>query len=340
MWSRSSHTFGDGQNVRTNFFTFGLTLALLTWASLAFADSKESIPPWQATISVSPLEPNIVHVGEVIDVIVSINHPLDTMVLSPDKLGSSRWTHVSSTQLTSQFESGLRTQITLKFGMFRPGETTLRSHDFTVIDHADNAMRLQTPELSLKVISALEDDNRGFTAPLPLVPVWTKDYTFAWLAGIGFAGLFGVFLGLFWMRRQKLEIEEFVPDRPAHEVALEKLSALAGDKLVEDGLHMIFYVRMSEAIREYLGRRYGFPGTELTTTEILARLAHVDWPRGINTDEVRKILEHSDLVKFGGFIPGHEQAHETLRRCFTVVELTKIILTPTAQSEDSQEGEA
>jgi hypothetical protein len=211
--------------------------------------------------------------------------------------------------------------------MFRPGETTLRAFPVTIVDNHDQSQVLETKPITLKVISGLKD-NQDFTAPLPMVDVWTKDYTLAWIAGIGAAGLLGMLIAFALMRRQRVEIVEPEVRRPPHEVALEKLGALAGDKLIEDGLFMIFYVRMSEAIREYLGERYGFPGTELTTTEILARLHDIKWPRGISDAEVRQILEHCDYVKFGGFRPANEQAHETLRRCFTIVELTKQLSTP------------
>lgn len=265
--------------------------------------------------------------GEIVDLVVKIQHPLDTTLVMPEELGSSRFVPIDQTQTTVPSESGLRTEIKLKYGLFRPGIGTLGPLTFKVVDQNDQAEVLSTPEFKAKVLSNFENEEPTLSPPQPLASVWQDDYTLLWVAGGTLVALLGGLIGFYSRRRQRLDEEIYVPARPAHEVALEKLSALQSDTLLSDGLHMLFYVRMSEALREYLGRRFGFPGTELTTTEILERLESVEWPRGLELLDIKRILEHCDLVKFGGYLPTDTQANETLTRCFTVVELTKPIET-------------
>ncbi len=303
-----------------------LLIVVVLFAGVPLVHAQTPPEAWDVSLQQDTLE-GVRKVGEFVELRLAVKHPLDTLVVLPEKVGTARWTLVDQNQETIATETGQTTTLSFRFGMFRPGETTLRSFPVTIVDNHDQSRALETKPLTLKVISGLEE-NRAFTPPLPMVDVWTEDYTLAWVAGIGLAGLLGMLAAFAFMRRQHIEVAEPEIRRPPHETALEKLVALAGDKLIEDGLFMIFYVRMSEAIREYLGERYDFPGTELTTTEILDRLQSIKWPRGISDSEVRQILEHCDYVKFGGFRPANEQAHETLRRCFTIVELTKQLSAP------------
>lgn len=299
--------------------TKAMLMLLLLFPAVAFGQTTEIRTQWP--------EKDSWQAGDIVDLVVEIQHPLDTTIVMPETLGSSRFVPIDQTQTTVPSESGLRTELTLKYGLFRPGIGTLGPLTFKVVDQNDQANELSTPEFKVKVLSNFENEEPTFTPPQPLASVWQDDYTLLWVAGGTLVALLGGLIGFYSRRRQRFEEEVFVPSRPAHEVALEKLSALQADTLLSDGLHMLFYVRMSEALREYLGRRYGFPGTELTTTEILERLESVEWPRGLELHDIKRILEHCDLVKFGGYLPTDTQANETLKRCFTVVELTKPIDT-------------
>jgi hypothetical protein len=132
---------------------------------------------------------------------------------------------------------------------------------------------------------------------------------------------------------------ELIPaaPKPAHQQALDALNALSEDDLIARGKVLVYYERLSEIVRDYLGRRYGFPGTELTSSEILVRLADVRWPSGISTEEIRRWLQHTDMVKFAGDRPEADRAAEALRQAFSIVELTKPVaaLEPAPASPDA-----
>ncbi len=326
------------------------TLALLGAEPLAAQTSSTSPSAelreisGRLTQSDAPTEP--VQLGEPIPLKLEIAHPPKVDVTVPSTFGSDRWELLDSSRSVVEAENEWVTTIDMRFGVFRPGETTLASFPIE-LSSTDGEGVLMTRPMTVKVLSSLEDDEEKFGAPRPPVTMWVEDHSLAWGGGIaGLALLFGLFL--LAMRRRQGEVVVAAPPRPAHEVALARLGELAGDDLMERGEYMVFYVLLSETIREYLGRRYGFKAVEMTTTEILGALerARVKWPNSISREDVADFLLHCDAVKFGGLVPSVEVAEERLRRAFTIVEATRArpiaaqpAATEPAQTEPEQEVE-
>lgn len=278
--------------------------------------------------------------GEFFDLTLRVEHPPGATVAVPQSFEPPRWEPIDSSQKTLDEEGKATTVAVIRFGIFRPGETTLKPFEVVVTANGEERV-LETQPVTMKVVSALPDEPEPqFTAARPPVPVWVDDYTLAWLGGgAGVLGLLGL-IAFAAARRRALMPGPPPPPREPWEVALEKLSALAGDDLVERGEYMVFWVKLSEAIREYLGRTYGFPPTELTTAEILRELNAVKWPAGLDIDDVASFLRHCDRVKFGGLRPTVDESSETLRRGFTIVELTRPRVAPPGENETQQAPEA
>ena len=66
---------------------------------------------------------------------------------------------------------------------------------------------------------------------------------------------------------------------------------------------------VSDALREYLGRRYGFDGLESTTDEVLRTLERIR-PHKLSLSGVSLLLEQCDLVKFARFKPDLAQCDD------------------------------
>jgi hypothetical protein len=117
------------------------------------------------------------------------------------------------------------------------------------------------------------------------------------------------------------------PPRPAHEVAMEKLDRLGG-LLAEGGDLRQFYFELSEAIREYLGGRFGFDSLEMTTEELVAAMRRVplDHARGVVSGEIEGWLSGCDLVKFAKVSPSDEQARGALETAIRMVAATRPLL--------------
>lgn len=82
------------------------------------------------------------------------------------------------------------------------------------------------------------------------------------------------------------------------------------------------YLRMSEILRRYLGRRFGIPALDLTSSEIRSRLSNVEtshlWIRSLE-----EWLGKSDLVKFAGQSVSEEEARLSLQAARILVDRSK-----------------
>lgn len=279
-------------------------------------------------------------VGEPFTLKLEVVHPRDTRLTLPGEMTSTRWEILDRRQFDQPNEGGQKTLVEFTFAVYRPGPSTLPSFSLLVIGYGDDPIELNTEPVTITIRSVLRDVNDpGLNDPRPPQTILADDYRPAWYAGIAGVLLLAALL-FFFLRRRKEFDEEVIPLRPAHLVALEKLEALEQSGLLETGEMMIFYVRLSEAVREYLGRRYGFPGLELTTTEIIEELKPVTWPNGLTSKDVSKWLEYCDFVKFSGYLPPSAQGNASLARAFVIVRLTRPIAIAPETISAPERGEA
>jgi len=123
-----------------------------------------------------------------------------------------------------------------------------------------------------------------------------------------------------WRRRPK-PVPPPPPPRPPWEVALEELFDVRIAQLVEQGRYAEHFDRVSDAVRKYLGARYGFDGLETTTREAKIALGLVAPRIGVLGD-IENFLETADLVKFAKLVPTEAECHATLARAEDLVRRT------------------
>jgi len=129
----------------------------------------------------------------------------------------------------------------------------------------------------------------------------------AWLIGI-------------WLRRPK-PVPPPPPPRPPWEVALEELFDIKNAGLIKSERYAEHFDRVSDAIRKYLGDRYGFDGLESTTREALVLLREIQPPIPV-LDVIETSLRHADLVKFARLTPSEEECELSLVRAEQIVRST------------------
>jgi hypothetical protein len=156
-------------------------------------------------------------------------------------------------------------------------------------------------------------------------PVYTTDRRALWAVGIITSLLLAVLLGLAlerWRSRRKPRpAPPPPPPRPPEEVALEKLREAERSGLLEAGEIKAFHIAISEALREYLGGRYGFDSLEMTTKELVLQLDQATL-RGITRTELQEFLRETDLVKFAKWRPDVERSKDLLGQAFDIVNRT------------------
>ena len=87
--------------------------------------------------------------------------------------------------------------------------------------------------------------------------------------------------------------------------------------------------QVSDALREYLGRRYGFDGLESTTDEVLRTLERVR-PHQLSLSGVSLLLDQCDLVKFARAVPEAEICDDLWNGAMGLIRAT----TPPSTSDD------
>jgi hypothetical protein len=115
-------------------------------------------------------------------------------------------------------------------------------------------------------------------------------------------------------------------------VAIERLDQLAGSDLLENGQIKLYYIELSEIIRQYIGGRYFVVALEMTTTEVLdglekSELLKEDW------ECFEQLLTQSDLVKFAKYKPQTKTAKDHLQLAYEIVDSTKLILEEAEEPE-------
>ncbi len=124
-----------------------------------------------------------------------------------------------------------------------------------------------------------------------------------------------------WMARPR-PVPPPPPPRPPWEIALERLDEVRHAGLLEQGRFGEYYDRVSDAVRGYLGGRYGFDGLESTTDEILAALARPGVLGDFALPEIAGFLQDCDLVKFANMHPTQDECTRALQSGEAIVRAT------------------
>lgn len=147
----------------------------------------------------------------------------------------------------------------------------------------------------------------------------------------------GAWLFARWAKRPKPEI--VVPPKLPWIEALEELEAVRTSALIAEGKTDVYFDRVSDCVRKYLGARYGFDGLESTTHEMERTLARVRPPvRGLDT--ISRFLEECDLVKFARVVPTENDCLASLERGITIVKNTTPNTTPASAPKAETEADA
>ena len=158
-------------------------------------------------------------------------------------------------------------------------------------------------------------------APRQQIEEWTlaKQLTMGALGGAVLAAIAAWLVGR-WMRRPR-PLPPPPPPRPPWEIALEELFAVRYAGLAKEARFAEHYDRVSDAVRKYLGGRYGFDGLETTTHEMTAILKRVE-PAVYELPVILGFLEECDLVKFARFTPSDEDCTRALDQAEHIVRIT------------------
>jgi len=301
---------------------------LFTLLSAMDAGSVAAAPAADAPTVAVRTDRAAAHVGDaVVFSITSVGLRAMPVVL-PANLDLGPFSELSRSLEEKDLGDGkMRREFNLRIAAYEPGEFEIPSVELTYFGQDGAVKSVRTQALPLAITSLLANEPEPkLKDNAESVPVVERNYLFLYVVGGVLAAGLGAVLALLvrrYLRRRRPPAPP-PPPRPAHEVAMEKLDRL-GALLAEGGDLRPFYFQLSEAIREYLGGRFGFDSLEMTTEELMAAMRRVprEESHAVLDSEIEGWLSACDLVKFAKVAPSVEQARGSLETAIRMVAATR-----------------
>lgn len=195
------------------------------------------------------------------------------------------------------------------------------------------AQEVATQAVPIEVTGTIGEGEAALKDIRGPVAVERPDYTLIWVAAV-FTGALLLVIAVLMLRglvrRRRRRVLARLPEalvRSAHDEALARLAEVEGSGALDDPDRKPAYLAMSEIIRAYIGRRYGFPALDLTTEEIRRNL--MARPDGaFAADLVCGWLEQSDFVKYARYDASPEEARQALYEARIFIDRTRPAPSP------------
>ena len=213
--------------------------------------------------------------------------------------------------------------------------------EFEIIDGESRKIAASNA-LSLMVVNPFQEvdpekgviDIKGpIDAPFKIAEIINYIYLYG-----GILLALGLLIWLYlYYRKNKIHKDTFFkkpkPTEPAHIIALRELDKIKESKLWEHDRVKEFYTEVSNTIRNYIEHRYESPALEQTSIEILNSLkSHKEIDKK-SMEQLKQVLELSDLVKFAKFTPLADENGLSLMNSYFFVNQTKVDEIKTLEEE-------
>jgi hypothetical protein len=119
--------------------------------------------------------------------------------------------------------------------------------------------------------------------------------------------------------------------RPAHELALERLTSMKSQEQWKVGTSKKYFVEVTDALRIYLEGRYNIPALEQTTAEITEQLKYTVIDDNLK-NALASILMRADMAKFAKEESSEATRKQALEQAIELVQKTKSV-TPEKTDE-------
>jgi hypothetical protein len=185
----------------------------------------------------------------------------------------------------------------------------------------------------VKVASTMPKDMKDINDLKPQVqfpnflPIWIM-LGILGAAGLGYAGW------RLYRRYRRMKLYGAPLPDPWDE-ALAALDRVPADDWLASGHFKRYYYTVSEVLKRYLTRRFGFPALDQTTTEIVRAMKAAKIPEREGFGE---FFQRADMVKYAKFVPPATEAAAVVSTARELVKATTPKLEPSPTSPTGQTG--
>lgn len=183
--------------------------------------------------------------------------------------------------------------------------------------------------LALKVLT-FSIDTTDVAAIFPIKEIVERPITFVELLPMLFAVVMVIalifvipfLLGRYSDNKPILRRVTIAPKLPPHQVALQEMERIKGEKSWQKEDVKQYYTELTDALRVYMEERFGFNAMEMTSDEIIAQLNEQPDKEWIG--ELRELFQMSDLVKFAKYKPLINENDMNLINAIDFINKTKM----------------
>lgn len=300
-------------------------VAALVLPAVAAAQTDDAGVPEGVTITAEFRETNAT-IGDRVNLVVRVEHPDSIVVTVPlPALPDAEVLNSGETTIASLPDGTQVSETTFRYQVFALGPLEAGAIVVRWIDAEGTSGAFEVPGARVTVVPVRTP---GDEALRPLQAQRTiEGAPPAWILPAVVAGVVVVVLPVLVLlvrrlRRPAPAIPEPVPADEIERGARERLSALKGMRLDEEAAFQRYYGTISSVVRQYLGRRFEFNATALTSTELEARMTSY----GIDRWQARLVaglLDRCDRAVYARQYPDPASADHDLTVAFEIVELSR-----------------
>lgn len=309
-----------------------LSFALLQAQSFSQTFGQNSNP----NLSIkSELDTNLIKIGEQVKLSVDVQYPQGADIFFP----------ILQDTITKEIEI-----VELSFDTVISDENifhyvanyTLTSFDSgyyvippqILIDKQSGDTFVGNPLVLAVVTFSIDSASQGkiFDIKAPVEAPWTlkeflsENYPFL----LGGALIIALIFVLLWYLRQRkkktvIPVKKIVPKEAAHVIALRNLDELKTKKLWQNDRTKMYYVELSDIVRNYLENRYRIKALEQTSDEIFTVMEHGQFFSPEQSAQLKQILSTADMAKFAKAQPLSHENDLALKYAFELVQATKML---------------
>lgn len=294
-------------------------LFALAPALLAAQEAPEGVT---ATVAFRESEATI---GDRVVLSVRVEHPASVVVTVPlPDIEGAEVLNAGETSLTTQPDGTQVSETTFRYQLFTLGPVESGPILVRWIDEEGESGAFEAPGAQVPVVSVRQPGDEALRPLKP--PLDIEGAPPAWLVpaaiALGVAVLLGLgVLGVRRLRRREAE-PEGEPLDLAERAARARLAGVQHADLEDEAEFQRFYGTIAAVVREYLGERFGFNATALTSTELEARMTS----HGVDRWQARLVsglLDRCDRAVYARQYPDPASADHDLTVAFEIIELSR-----------------